>query len=145
MCAQPRFRSACAFAQSDQNLQWGNFVQRRLVRLCVRYILQRWGSYLSRVWQKCHFLALLFRRFIRRRTLTLKAPRKTAFENIVCLCRLLNFLADFSNLVLHTDKQCGPRSKEQSDLGPHCLQKWRLKSQADDKADDNCCDWRFKG
>ena len=35
--------------------------------------------------------------------------------------------------------------KEQSDLGPHCLQKWLLKSQADDKADDNCCDWRFKG
>ena len=27
--------------------------------------------------------------------------------------------------------------EEQSDLGPHCLQKWRLKSQADDKADDN--------
>ena len=34
--------------------------------------------------------------------------------------------------------------KEQSDLGPHCLQKWLLKSQADDKADDNCCDWQFK-
>ena len=31
------------------------------------------------------------------------------------------------------------------DLGPHCLQKWLLKSQAEDKADDNCCDWRFKG
>ena len=31
------------------------------------------------------------------------------------------------------------------DLGPHCLQKWLLKSQADDKADDNSCDWRFKG
>ena len=34
---------------------------------------------------------------------------------------------------------------EQSDLGPHYLQKWLLKSQADDKADDNSCDWRFKG
>ena len=33
----------------------------------------------------------------------------------------------------------------ESDLGPHCLQKWLLKSQADDKADDNSCDWRFKG
>ena len=33
----------------------------------------------------------------------------------------------------------------QSDLGPHYLQKWLLKSQADDKADDNCCDWQFKG
>ena len=30
--------------------------------------------------------------------------------------------------------------KEQSDLGPHCLQKLLLKSQVDDKADDNCCD-----
>ena len=27
---------------------------------------------------------------------------------------------------------------QQSDLGPHCLQKWLLKSQAEDKADDNC-------
>ena len=34
--------------------------------------------------------------------------------------------------------------QEQSDLGPHCLQKWLLKSQAEDKADDNCCDWHFK-
>ena len=33
----------------------------------------------------------------------------------------------------------------QSDLGPHCLQKWLLSSQAEDKADDNCCDWHFKG
>ena len=35
--------------------------------------------------------------------------------------------------------------EEQFDLGPNCLQKWHLKSQADDKADDNCCDWQFKG
>ena len=33
----------------------------------------------------------------------------------------------------------------QSDLGPCCLQKWFLKSAADDKADDNRCDWQFKG
>ena len=39
--------------------------------------------------------------------LTLKAPRKTASENGVCLCRLLNILADFSKLFLHTGKQCG--------------------------------------
>ena len=31
--------------------------------------------------------------------------------------------------------------EEQFDLGPHCLHKWLLKSQADNKADDNCCDW----
>ena len=35
--------------------------------------------------------------------------------------------------------------EEQSDLGPHCLQKRLLKSQANDKADDNCSDWQFKG
>ena len=32
------------------------------------------------------------------RVLTLKAPRKTASENVVCLCRLLNILANFSKL-----------------------------------------------
>ena len=42
--------------------------------------------------------------------LTLKAPRKTASENVVCLCRLLNILANFANLFLHTGKQYGPRS-----------------------------------
>ena len=42
--------------------------------------------------------------------LTLKAPRKTASENVICLCRLLNILADFSNLFLHTGNQCGSRS-----------------------------------
>ena len=42
--------------------------------------------------------------------LTLKAPRKPASENVVCLCRLLNILANFSNLFLHTGKQCGARS-----------------------------------
>ena len=30
---------------------------------------------------------------------------------------------------------------EQSDLGPHCF---HLSSQADEKADYNCCDWRVK-
>ena len=35
-------------------------------------------------------------------------------------------------------------AEEQSDLGPHCLQKWLLKSEVDDKADDNCSDWQFK-
>ena len=40
--------------------------------------------------------------------LTLKAPRKTASENVACLCCLLNILADFSNLFLHTGKQCEP-------------------------------------
>ena len=40
--------------------------------------------------------------------LTLKMPRKPTSKNVVCLCRLLNILANFSNLFLHTGKQCGP-------------------------------------
>ena len=59
--------------------------------------------FLSRTWQLSSLYAL-------ENNLTLKAPRKTASENVVCLCRLLNILADFSNLFLHTGKQCGPRS-----------------------------------
>ena len=43
-------------------------------------------------------------------TLNLKTPRKPASENVVCLCRLLNILANFSSLFLHTGKQCGSRS-----------------------------------
>ena len=31
-------------------------------------------------------------------SLTLKAPRKSASENVVCLCHLLHLLANFSNL-----------------------------------------------
>ena len=38
-----------------------------------------------------------------------------------------------------------PDQTAKSDMGPHCLQKWLLNSQADDKADDNYCDWWFKG
>ena len=44
------------------------------------------------------------------KTLTIKMPRKPASENVVCICRLLNILANFSNLFLHTGKQYGPRS-----------------------------------
>ena len=33
--------------------------------------------------------------FVLHVVLTHKAPRKTASENVVCLCRLLNILADF--------------------------------------------------
>ena len=42
--------------------------------------------------------------------LTLKMPRKPASENVVCLCCLLNILANFPNLFLNTGKQCGPWS-----------------------------------
>ena len=52
---------------------------------------------------------------------------KSASENVVCLCRLLHLLANFSNL--HFAYRQTVRTqirlllKEQSDLGPHCLQK----------------------
>ena len=39
---------------------------------------------------------------------TLKTPRKPASENVICLCRLLNILANFSNLFLYIGKQRGP-------------------------------------
>ena len=55
------------------------------------------------------YLHKLYRQ-VKSMVLTRKAPRKTASENVVCLCRLLNILATFSNLFLHTGKQCGPRS-----------------------------------
>ena len=42
--------------------------------------------------------------------LNLKAPRKTASENVVCLCRLLNILANFSKLFLHTGSNEYPQS-----------------------------------
>ena len=84
-----------------------------------------------------------------RKALTLKVPRKTASENVFCLCRLLNILANFSKLFFAYRQTVWTQIilllKEQSDLGPHCLQKLLLKSQADDKADDSSCDWRFKG
>ena len=61
----------------------------------------------------------------------LKAPRKSASENVVCLCRLLHLLANFSNLhFAYRQTVCTQIRlllKEQSDLGQHCLQKWLLK------------------
>ena len=59
-------------------------------------------------------------------SLTLKAPRKPASANVVCLCRLLNILANFSNLFFAYRQTVWTQIrllKEQSDLGPHCLQK----------------------
>ena len=40
--------------------------------------------------------------------LTFKMPRRPTSENVVSLCRLLNILANISNLFLPTGKQCGP-------------------------------------
>ena len=66
---------------------------------------------------------------------------------VVCWIVLQTFQTYFCIQANNVDPdQTAPRGlEEQSDLSPHCLQKWLLKSQADDKADDNCCDWQFKG
>ena len=81
-------------------------------------------------------------------TLTLKAPRNPASENVVCLCHLLHLLANFSNIPFAYRQTVWTQIRllleEQSDLGPHYLQKWLLKYSAEDKADDNCCIWRLK-
>ena len=64
---------------------------------------------------------------------------------VVCWIFLQTFQTYFCIESNHVDPdQTAPR-EEQSDQGPYCLQKWVLKSQADGKADDNCCDWQFKG
>ena len=64
---------------------------------------------------------------------------------VVCWILLQTFQTHFCIQANSMDPDQTATKKEQSYLGPHCLQKWLLKSQADDKADDNCCDWRFKG
>ena len=77
-------------------------------------------------------------------SMCIKMPKKPASESVVCLCHLLNILANFSNLRQTVWILIRLLLGEQSDLGLHCLQKWLLKSQADDKA-DICCDWQLKG
>ena len=80
-------------------------------------------------------------------SLTLKMPRKPASENVVCLCRLLNILANFSNLFCIQANSVDPDQTASSGAvwsGSTLFAKNNLKSQADDKADDNCCDWQFR-
>ena len=59
--------------------------------------------------------------------LTLKMPQKPASQNVVCLCRLLNIFAILSNLFFAYRQTVWTLIRllleEQSDLGPHCLQK----------------------
>ena len=58
--------------------------------------------------------------------LSLKAPRKTASENVVCLssaeysCKLFKPIFCIQANSVDPDQTL---LKEQSDLGPHCLQK----------------------
>ena len=102
------------FNRTNFSIQW-------LCHGAVKYPDHRWvdgyGTFIDRVIHKGHFLDVVIciwnktnDRHAQSQILTLKAPRKPASENAVCLYRLMNTLANFSNLFLHTGKQCGPRS-----------------------------------
>ena len=64
--------------------------------------------------------------------------KKNASENVVCLSYLLHTCKRLlQGLFWHTDKQCGPISEEQSDLGPHYLvQRHFKRSSRQHTADD---------
>ena len=87
--------------------------------------VKRHGQY------SCWPLSWVINTELKQDIITLKVPRKSASENVVCLCRLLHLLANFSNLHYAYRQtvwtQIRLLLKEQSDLGPHCLQQWLLK------------------
>ena len=60
-----------------------------------------------------------------------------SFVYVVCCVFLQTFQTCFCIQANNVDPD------QIADLGHHCLQKWLLKSQADDKADDNCFDWQL--
>ena len=57
---------------------------------------------------------------------------------VVCWIFLQTFQTNFCIPANNVDQ-------DETDLSPHYLQKWLLKSQVGGKADDSCCDWQFKG
>ena len=82
---------------------------------------------------------------------TLKMPRKPASENVVCLSYYMSS-AEYScklyKPVFAYRQTCGPWSDcslRSSLIWVHTVCKNDLKSKADDKADDNRCEWQFKG
>ena len=74
-------------------------------------------------------------------------PRKPASKNVVYLCSLLNIFETFRTYFSIQANSVDPDQTAPSSLiWVHTVCKKRLlKSQADDKPDDNCCDWQFKG
>ena len=77
--------------------------------------------------------------------LILKTPRKPASENVVRLCRLLNILANFSNLFLHTNSVDPDQTAPKGAVWSGSTLFAEITYGAEDKADDNSRDWRFKG
>ena len=65
--------------------------------------------------------------YMSEKVLTLKTPRKPTSENVVCLCRLLNILANFFKPIFVYRQTVWTQIRllleEESDLGPYCLQK----------------------
>ena len=107
-CIQGRLRSCFASSQSDQSLccPHEEHMDTWLSKECPAQTDQTaWMHRL--IWASTVYSRRHFSTVAHINTLTLKAQRKTASENVVCLCRLLNILADFSNLFLHTGKQYG--------------------------------------
>ena len=56
-------------------------------------------------------------------------------SSVIVVCWI--FLQTFQTFFCIQANSVDPDQTAPSDLGPHCLQKWLFKSQADDKADDN--------
>ena len=105
---------------SDQGLHWLPFKWHffNLYRPLCKFIRQQIDDFFPRkqaltfYWNvKTNYLGKIFKNaeiyILHTKCLTLKMPRKPASENVVCLCHLLNILANFPNLFLHTGKQCG--------------------------------------
>ena len=106
---QQRPRSACANVQSDQGLHCMLTESLDNIEFINEETVHTQGN--LNLCILCMFtgtFSLDMAISLYHTVLTLKLPRKPASENVVCLCRLLNILANFSNLLLHTGKQCGP-------------------------------------
>ena len=72
-----------------------------LVMLCLAHLsikCSRWAIVITLCPLTCpSWVVRLHQSFKRHLLLTLKMPRKTTSENVICLCRLLHLLASFSN------------------------------------------------
>ena len=103
--------------------------------LCLQHQRKRhrtgWSSTTHLLSSEIHRFICLELAFHSLSILTLKMPRKTTSENVICLCCRLHLLANFSNILFAYRQTVWTQIRllleEQSDLGPHCLQQWLLK------------------
>ena len=83
-----------------QNLKFYNFVALQAPSCLTKYMQKSFGSRLN---SKISFMYIYYS------NLTLKAPRKTASENIVCLSSA-EYSCKLFKPVLHTGKQCADQT-----------------------------------